>query len=121
MLYTSAYYAPIIGTPVAISLYPPKGFKCDRLPLFAPSPELLKFWKQSAKDDGAWEQYKSEFRDIVRDRWKNVNQWLFELTPEIDTTLLCYKEKYCHRHLVGAIVNKYRPDCWGGEISRLGS
>ncbi len=47
MLYTSCFNADIIGKPIAISLYPPKGFKGDRLSFLTPTPQLLKFWKDS--------------------------------------------------------------------------
>lgn len=49
-VYTSFYRGEIQGEAVSISLYPPKNWKGKHLPLFAPTPELLKWWKASAQD-----------------------------------------------------------------------
>ncbi|MCC5653228.1 hypothetical protein LC609_26215 [Nostoc sp. XA013] len=44
-----------------ISLYPHLGWKGKHLPLFAPTLELLKWWKASAKDAVAQQQYQRQF------------------------------------------------------------
>ncbi|MEJ6485565.1 hypothetical protein N0Y54_30410 [Nostoc punctiforme UO1] len=50
MIYTSYYRGEIKGEGISISLYPPKNWKGKHLPLFAPTPELLKSWKASAQN-----------------------------------------------------------------------
>ncbi|MCC5603358.1 hypothetical protein [Nostoc favosum] len=45
--------ALIRGESISISLYPPQNWKGKHLPLFAPTPELLKWWKASAQDTEA--------------------------------------------------------------------
>ncbi|MEJ6486752.1 hypothetical protein N0Y54_36760 [Nostoc punctiforme UO1] len=52
-VYTSFYRGEIRGEAVSISLYPPKNWKGKHLPLFAPTPELLNWWKASAQDTAA--------------------------------------------------------------------
>ncbi|MCC5670395.1 hypothetical protein LC653_43100 [Nostoc sp. CHAB 5784] len=52
-VYTSFYRGEIRGEAVSISLYPPKNWKGKHLPLFTPTPELLKRWKVSAQDTEA--------------------------------------------------------------------
>ncbi|OYE02113.1 hypothetical protein CDG79_25810 [Nostoc sp. 'Peltigera membranacea cyanobiont' 232] len=52
-VYTSYYSGQIINEGISISLYPSKNWKGKHLPLFAPTPELLKWWKASTKDTEA--------------------------------------------------------------------
>ncbi|MFW9264870.1 hypothetical protein [Nostoc sp. CALU 546] len=42
-VYTSYYRGEIRGKGISISLYPPENWKGKHLPLFAPTPELLKW------------------------------------------------------------------------------
>ncbi|MEH1784814.1 hypothetical protein [Nostoc sp.] len=49
-VFTSYSRGEIRGESISISLYPPENWKGKHLPLFAPTPELLKWWKSSAQD-----------------------------------------------------------------------
>ncbi|MBE9209908.1 hypothetical protein IQ244_26120 [Nostoc sp. LEGE 06077] len=50
MIFTSYYAGVIKGEPVSISLSPPKALKGKHSPVFAPTPELLRWWKSSTQD-----------------------------------------------------------------------
>lgn len=119
MIFTSHYNSHIIGDRVSISIHPPKKWKGGHLQIFAPTQELLDFWKNSSQDAAAWEDYKEQFKVIMQQRMPQVKEWLEGLSFDRNATLLCYPEKYCHRSLVGLIIEKHRPDCWGGEIGDI--
>lgn len=119
MIFTSHYSGHAIGKRTSISIHPPKGWKGGHLQLFAPTKDLLEFWKKSSQDADVWEEYKEQFKAIIQQRMPRVKEWLKGLSFDKDMTLLCYPEKYCHRSLVGLIIEKHRPDCWGGEIGDI--
>ncbi|YAF99011.1 MAG: hypothetical protein AB3A66_28865 (plasmid) [Nodularia sp. CChRGM 3473] len=122
-IYTSYYSGKIIGEPVSISLFPPKGWKGKHLPLFAPTPELLSWWKSSAKDPAAQMEYKRQFHEILDSRQQLIKLWVSKQKDNLaDITLLCYEKTgyFCHRHQVGEeVVQKYLPELWGGEVALL--
>ena len=64
-VFTSYYGGEIWGEGISISLYPPQNWKGKHLPLFAPTPELLKWWKASAKDAVAQQEYQRQFPKSV--------------------------------------------------------
>ena len=119
MIYTSHYSGRQIGKSISISLRPPKGCSFDPLPLFAPSEDLLKFWKASNKDDAAQQKYSEIFREEMAAKVQFIDLWLGRVKE--DTTLNCYEKSgdFCHRHLVGEIIKAKRPELWGGEVSEL--
>lgn len=113
MIYTSRYNSKIIGAAISISLYPPKGFQGQHLHILAPTPEVLNNYKL----DLDWDKYVTGYRENVVSRMPQIKAWLDSLTPEENVTLLCYeKGEYCHRHLVQKLVEKHRPDLWGGRL-----
>jgi len=119
-IYTSYYKGEIKGEAVSISLYPPKGWTGKHLPLFAPTPELLYWWKSSAKDAIAEQEYKRQFREILDSRQQLIGLWVEKQknNPQ-DITLCCFEKTgdFCHRYQVGeVVVQKYLPELWGGEI-----
>ncbi|WP_256872013.1 hypothetical protein [Nostoc sp. TCL26-01] len=127
-VYTSYYAGEVKGEAVSISLYPPPNWKGKHLPLFAPTPELLSWWKSSAKDAISYagrnaiaqEQYKQKFREILDSRLTLIQLWVGKQkdNPE-DTTLCCFEKTgdFCHRHQISEeVVQKYLPELWGGEI-----
>lgn len=116
MIFTSHYNSHVIGDRVSISIHPPKNWKGGHLQMFAPTQELLDFWKKSPQDGEAWETYSGMYKAIMQERMLRVKEWLKSLSFDRNMTLFCYPEKYCHRSLVGLIIEKHRPDCWGGEI-----
>ncbi|WP_193200517.1 DUF488 family protein [Nostoc sp. MG11] len=120
-IYTAYYTGTIKGEAVSISLYPPKGFQGRHLPLFAPTPELLKWWKSSAKDTTAQQEYKRQFREILNSRQQLIDLWVRkQRSASADITLCCFEKSgdFCHRHQVGEeVVQTYLPEYWGGEIN----
>ncbi|BAY41282.1 hypothetical protein NIES2111_56780 (plasmid) [Nostoc sp. NIES-2111] len=120
MIFTSFYRGEIKGEAVSISLYPPKGWTGKHLPLFAPTAELLHWWKSSAKDAIAQEEYKRCFREILESRQQLIGLWVGKQKDKpVDMTLCCFEATgdFCHRHQVGEeIVQEYLPEMWGGEV-----
>lgn len=123
-VYTSYYRGEIRGEAISISLYPPKNWKGKHLPLFAPTPELLKWWKASAQDAEAEKDYERRFREVLQSRQQLIELWINRQGQNSgDITLCCYEKPtdFCHRHQVGEeLVQKYLPELWGGEVGLLG-
>jgi hypothetical protein len=117
MIYTSHYWGEQIGKSLAISVYPPKEFDFDKLPLFTPSDKLLKFWTSSRKDADAQKKYTEIFLEEMRVKDQFIDVWLHKVKG--DLTLNCYKEKFCHRHIVGEIIKAKKPNLWGGEVETI--
>ena len=115
-VYTSFYRGEIRGEAVSISLYPPKNWKGKHLPLFAPTPELLKWWKASAQDTAAQEEYTREFRKTLDSRQQLIQLWVRKQkdNPQ-DITLCCFEKTgdFCHRYQVGEEILQ---ELWGGEV-----
>ena len=120
MIYTGSLFEKErwIGKPRSISQSQPKGKKVKEIPILAPSKDLIfNFWNKSAKDESAWEDYKSLYKEELKGKWSGVVKWLDSLTPQENLTLLCWekdsdKEFRCHRQLVNKIIEKFRPDCY---------
>ncbi|BAY72933.1 hypothetical protein NIES23_57610 (plasmid) [Trichormus variabilis NIES-23] len=123
MIFTSYYKGEIKGEAVSISLYPPKGWTGKHLLLFAPTPELLHWWKSSAKDAIAQEEYKRCFREILDSRQQLIQLWVGKQKDKpVDMTLCCFEKTgdFCHRYQIGEeVVQKYLHELWGGEIGSL--
>ncbi|MHC5763581.1 DUF488 family protein, N3 subclade [Nostoc sp.] len=75
-MYTSFYRGEIRGEGISISLYPPKNWKGKHLPLFAPTHELLNWWKASAQDTAAQKEYTREFRKTLDSRQQLIQLWM---------------------------------------------
>lgn len=120
MIYTSSYFTPNAhrGKLIAISRSLPNGGpSAERLDLFAPTADLLRFWKNSAQDDRAWGEYEAWFWSLMRERKPEILDWLQSVPADEDMTLLCWEktDDRCHRRLVGRLIQKRRPELWGGE------
>jgi len=86
---------------------------------------MLADWHQAKMDgadlEAAWRRYTDDYRSLLKSRWSVVKPWLYSLTPEVDVTVCCWEmpgtkpENYCHRNLVGIMVQVHRPDCYGGK------
>jgi hypothetical protein len=74
-VYTSYYRGQVIGEAISISLYPAKNWKGKHLPLFAPTPELLKWWKPSAQDVEAKLEYERQLELVLQERQQLIDQW----------------------------------------------
>lgn len=116
MLYTASYLESTHhqGLLLSISRSVPKGFKIDgKLEFLIPSAELLLDWKASRLNEA---EYSQRYREQIKQAWQEVKEWLDNLAPKPDQTLLCWeaKGKFCHRNLIAKLVQKHRPDCFGG-------
>ncbi|MBD2565881.1 MULTISPECIES: DUF488 family protein, N3 subclade [Nostoc] len=122
-VYTSYYSGQILGEAISISLYPPQNWKGKHLPLFAPKKELLDWWKNSAKDAEAQEEYEKEFVLILQSRQQLIDIWVRKQQDNPnDITLCCYEKTgdFCHRHIVGQeVIARSLPHLWGSEVSLL--
>lgn len=120
-IYTSYYRGQIQGEAVSISLYPPPNWKGKHLLLFAPTPELLKWWKSLAQDEAAQQEYKRHFHEILQSRQQLIELWVNKQKQNpVDMTLCCFEKSgdFCHRHQVGEeVVQTYIPELWGGEVN----
>jgi hypothetical protein len=102
-------------------LYPPKNWKGKHLPLFAPTPELLKWWKSSAQYAEAELEYERQFLLILQERQQLIDLWVRkQQQASADITLLCFEKigDFCHRHIVGReVIGRYLPELWAGEVA----
>lgn len=122
MLYTASYLEPKNhhGSLICISRSIPKGFKVAKnLPFLIPDANLLNDWKAKTIDE---EIYTQRYREQIKQSWKKVKTWLDSLEAKEHQTLLCWEKSgsFCHRKLVGKLIQHYRPDTWGGgDIGRV--
>ncbi len=82
-------------------------------PLLAPTPELLKQYRDK---DLSWEQYEERFLDLMAER--RIEAALPHSMFELRTVLLCseHDADHCHRRLVA----EYLDSRWGGvEVLHL--
>ncbi|WP_341531488.1 DUF488 domain-containing protein (plasmid) [Nostoc sp. UHCC 0302] len=117
-VFTSFYRGEIRGESISISLYPPKNWKGKHLPLFAPTPELLKWWKSSAQNAEAELEYERRFLLVLQERQQLIELWVRkQQQASADITLLCFEktEDFCHRHIVGREVYCDRCRIYGVE------
>ncbi|WP_242056112.1 hypothetical protein [Nostoc flagelliforme] len=68
--------ALIRGEGILISLYPPQNWKGKHLPLFASTPELLKWWKASVQDTEAEKEYERWFLLVLQERQQLIKLWV---------------------------------------------
>lgn len=135
MIYTASYFEENChhGRLISISRSEPKRIRIhDKLDFLVPSAELLRDWKSNLIDVAG---YTARYREEVRQNWKSVKTWLNSLDPVEDQTLLCWEgsgidetlkrwqetgqwreeQPFCHRNLAIKLVERYRPDCYGGR------
>ncbi|HEY9597429.1 MAG TPA: hypothetical protein V6D33_07135 [Cyanophyceae cyanobacterium] len=133
MIYTASYFQPQNwhGMPVAISLSPPKQF--SRLPRekrFIPDWSFVNPFKTACKEfhagsrsteqvSQAWDDYSSQFLDLLMSRYDSIARWIEAQPLERDITLLCYEKPedplpYCHRNDVGGLIESRRAELFGG-------
>lgn len=125
MLYTASYFEPQNhhGELISISRSRPKNFQnIPTLEFFAPSQDLLNFWKDRSKTAATeelgkyWEEYQSGFLDLLCDRVDTIDRWLSALNSTRDYTLLCWEKAgdFCHRNDVGELLAARYTKLWGG-------
>jgi hypothetical protein len=125
MIYSASYFESPRhhGQLLSISRSVPDGFRVDgTLDFFVPSADLLKAWKKKLIDEDG---YTARYREQIKANFNPIKAWLSELKPQKDATLMCWERSgaeerisprpFCHRNLVMKIVQKYRPDCYGGS------
>lgn len=117
MIYTASYFESLChhGRLISISRTIPKGFRVDgTLPIFVPAREILRAWKTGEIDE---EGYKDRYRAQLQSVWPEVKAWVRSLDFRENATLLCWERagEFCHRNLVGAVVEHLRPDVFGGR------
>jgi hypothetical protein len=79
-----------------------------RIPCLVPTAEVL------AIVDPA--EFRKAYFNLLHQRQEVVEQWLATLKPEVDYTVASLASDAPEwRSLVGALVAKKRPDCWGGS------
>lgn len=113
-IFTSYYGGRQIGESISISLYPPKGCGFNHVPVFAPSKELLDFWKTSNKDKTAEDKYTNIFKEELNAKKNLIDIWVKKNSDRI-VTFNCYEKpgEFCHRHL----LEEYFPSAkWEGEV-----
>ena len=111
------------GEVQSIAKYPPKSHSnVSTISLFVPTWDAVGKYKNSPKSKEDWDKYVDAYRNTCRSRWRAIEHWLGNLTPEIDATLCCWEQSpvRCHRSLASKIVETYRPDCYGGLDVRNG-
>ena len=115
MIFFASYFEPQNhhGEIISISRSNPREFsKIRRIELFVPSKSLLYDYKKGLSNESYIERYREE----IRGNWGKIKLWLLAIEPTSDKTLRCWErtDEFCHRNLVAKIVEKYRPDCFGG-------
>jgi uncharacterized protein YeaO (DUF488 family) len=115
-IYTASYFEPKHhhGKLISISRSIPKNFAVqEQLFLLAPSRSLLDDWKTGSIDP---QQYTSQYRKELLPNLPKIQQWLNAIDSADDFTLLCWERagEFCHRNLAIKLVEKFRPDCFGG-------
>jgi len=119
MIYTACYhdYACLHGKLIPISFGIPSfeyKFKLEPpLKFFIPQASFLRNGRANKITE---EQYTKVYREEIKDNWCVIQDWLNSLKPEENMTLLAWEkpEQFSHRNLVLKLVEKYRPDCYGG-------
>lgn len=133
MIYSASYFEPNRhhGQLISISRSLPQGFRVDgRLEFFVPNTDLLRSWKEKLIGE---EEYTNRYREQIKANFKTIKTWLSNLDPKVDMTLLCWERSgidetmkrwqegqwheehpFCHRNLALKLVQKFRPDCYGG-------
>lgn len=134
MIYTASYFEPHRhhGKRLSISRSIPAGFRVEgRLECLIPSADLLNAWRAKRINEA---EYTNHYRKQIKMNLPIIKHWLSNLDPQEDMTLLCWessainkivtkpvgiveeaKERpFCHRNLAIKLVQKFRPDCYGG-------
>ena len=115
-IFTASYFEPANhhGKLVSISRSKPKGIAVqERLALLAPSQKLLDDWKAESIDQ---EEYTNRYRQELGPKLHKFRSWISTVDPGEDITLLCWEKagEFCHRNLAIKLVEKYRPEIFGG-------
>lgn len=118
MIYTS-YFGKLnkIGnnyTTFSIARYSPKWYNGETISVLAPSPALLKWWKNCAQTKEDKVKYIEQYwNETLAD--KNPNKFAEALLSISDKepVLLCYEKSgdFCHRYIIKYWLNKAGIEC----------
>lgn len=116
MLYIASYLEPAHhhGRLLSICTSVLENFKTDgKLEFLIPSTDLLIGCEIKQIDRAEYTKY---YREQIKQQWQEVKRWLDSLDSKSHSTLLCCQPQgtFCHKSLVAKLVQKYRPDCFGG-------
>lgn len=135
MIYTASYFQETHhhGQLVPISRGIPPQYR-SRVDAYHPLRELLQppealltWWKaqeQLAIESGAAfpleqqiDEYTAQYREAIKAVLPDLKTYLAHLEPASDETWLCWEApgEFCHRNLAFALVERFRPDCVGGQ------
>lgn len=92
--------------PVAISIYPPNGFKGKLFQKIAPTKEMLEAYKRNKNEQEYKERY---WHDVIKKyNPKELYEEIKRLVDGKDCVLLCFEKPndFCHRHLFATWMNK---------------
>ena len=111
MIYTS-YFGKYRGDKgVSIAKWTPKWFIGESMPCFAPSKNLLNWWKTLDKKAQSNPDYQMQYYEAyTRETLEPLVPYVHELAKQLDgKVLLCYEkpEDFCHRHIVANWFCKY--------------
>lgn len=80
-------------------------------PAFAPSAELLKFWKASDKSDESWEIYCEEYKRQMSlpeaEAAFRTIELLSEKCERINMICYCEDANKCHRSILGQLLEEH--------------
>jgi hypothetical protein len=104
----SSWSAARRGVSISLSV-PAWASAAGSVPCLMPTWEMVRGYKAGrlSQDD-----YVHQYRDLLAERWADVEAWLASLDADQDVTLCCWEEAghFCHRQLVALLVNRHRPD-----------
>lgn len=114
-IYTSYYgmvkYIPSHIVPISIALKTPPWYEGLVYKPLAPTPSILKQYKDNPSTIVYTERYTKEILDNLN--LKKVLSELEELSEGHDIVLICYEkpDKPCHRHIVSKWLRSNHIDC----------
>ena len=111
MIYTS-YFGKYRGDKgVSIARWTPNWFAGESMSCFAPSQNLLKWWKTLDKKAQNSIDYQMQYYEAyTKETLEPLAPQVHELAKQLDgKVLLCYEkpEDFCHRHIVANWFCKY--------------
>jgi hypothetical protein len=104
----SSWSAAPRGVSISLSV-PAWASPAGSVPCLAPTWAMVRGYNAARLSQA---DYVDQYRDLLAERWADVQVWLDSLDPEQDVTLCCWEPAghFCHRQLVALLVRRHRPD-----------